>query len=233
MAAKTYNLEGIGDVTVYKRSGTKRMNMRLVGGEIRITQPPWLPYAAGVKFAHSNTVWIEAQRQKQPLLQLVDNTPIGKSLTLIFEPDTTLRSRITESHIIVYVPASTHYSDKKVQNIAKTAIKRALKKEAESKLPDRLAYCAQKYGFSYTSVHCKSMRTRWGSCNNNKEITLNIFLMMVPWELIDYVLVHELAHTEHLHHGLDFWNTVAEIMPDYKERRRQLKIIQNSIAPLQ
>ena len=129
MAAKTYNLDGIGDVTVYKRNGTRRMNMRLVGGEIRITQPTWLPYAAGVQFARSNTVWIESQREKQPLLQLTDNTPIGKSRTLLFEPDTALRSRITESHIIIYVPATMRHSDKKVQSTAKAAIKRALKKK--------------------------------------------------------------------------------------------------------
>jgi len=233
MAAKTYTLDGIGDVTVYKRRGTRRMNLRLVGGSIRVTQPTWLPYAAGVQFAHSNLAWITKQRQKQPTIALEHGAQIGKEHTLVFERDATLRTRVTATYIIIYVPSTMQQSDDKVQKAAKIAVKRALKKEAEETLPDRLAFCADEYGFSYRTVHCKSMRTRWGSCNNNKEITLNIFLMMVPWELIDYVLVHELAHTQHLHHGPDFWGTVERIMPDYKERRKQLKTIQHSIAPLQ
>jgi predicted metal-dependent hydrolase len=233
MAAKTYTIEGIGEVTVYKRRGTHKMNLRIVGGQIRVTQPTWLPYATGVQFARSNTTWIESQRQKQPSIVLENGTNIGKSYTLVFDHDIKLRTRLTDTHIIIYMPRGVTAADESAQNIAKTAVKRALKKEAEAKLPERLAFVAQKYGFNYKSVHCKSMRTRWGSCNNNKEITLNIFLMMVPWELIDYVLVHELAHTQHLHHGPDFWGTVEAVMPDYKERRKQLKIIQGSIAHLQ
>lgn len=233
MAAKTYTLEGIGDIAIYKRKGTRRINLRLVGGQIRVTQPVWLPYAAGVKFVQGNIDWIAKQRQKQSHIVLENGTLIGKNHTIVFEPNTSLRTRVTETHIIIYVPKNLQIDDDKVQAITKTAIKRALKKEAEATLPDRLAYCADKYGFSYRTVHCKSMRTRWGSCNNDKEITLNIFLMMTPWELIDYVLLHELAHTQHLHHGPDFWNTVERIMPDYKERRKQLKHIQSTISHLQ
>ncbi len=233
MAAKTYTVEGIGEVTVYKRRGTRKMNLRLVGGQVRVTQPTWLPYATGLQFAKSNTSWIASQRVKQPSAALVSGTKIGKTFTIVFEFAPKLRTRITDTHIIVYVPYETPIADDAVQASAKNAIKRALKKDAEAKLPERLAHVAQKYGFTYSSVHCKSMRTRWGSCNNNKEITLNIFLMMVPWELIDYVLVHELAHTKHLHHGPDFWGEVESIMPDYKERRKELKQIQGTIAHLQ
>lgn len=233
MAAKTYTIDGIGDVTVYKRKGTRRMNLRIVGGSVRVTQPTWLPYAAGLQFANKNTDWIAQQRQKQPEPSLEHGTKIGKEHILVFEQDVVLRTRVTSTHIIIYVPTGMQRSDAKVQAAVKTAVKRALKKEAEQTLPDRLAYCADEYGFSYRTVHCKSMRTRWGSCNNSKEITLNIFLMMVPWELIDYVIVHELAHTQHLHHGPDFWGAVERIMPDYKVRRKQLKEIQLTVAHLQ
>lgn len=233
MASKKYSLDGIGEITVYKRRGTRRMNLRIVGNQIRITQPAWLPYASGVQFAHKNREWIDKQRKKIPTQLVEHGLLVGKERTVVFEPSDLLRTRITSTHIIICVPVTMQYSDATVQQLAVAAIKRALKKEAELTLPERLAYCAEKYGFSYKSVYCKSMRTRWGSCNNNKEITLNIFLMMVPWELIDYVLIHELAHTKHLHHGDGFWQEVAAVMPDYKERRKQLKAIQHSIAYLQ
>lgn len=232
MAIKTYNIDGIGEISVYKRRGTKKLSMRYVGGKLRITQPAWLPYAAGVQFVHANANWIAKNRHEQAVF-LYDGMKIGKAHTLCFEPGTSLRSRITESEILIYVPPNLTPKSEKVEKLCISAIKRTLKKHAEIHLPDRLAYCAKTYGFTYASVHCKSMRSRWGSCNSKKEITLNIFLMMVPWELIDYVLVHELVHTEHLHHGPIFWARVEEILPDYKQRRKKLKEIQNSISPLQ
>lgn len=232
MATKTYNIDGIGEITVYKRRGTRKLSMRYVGGKLRVTQPTWLPYAAGVQFVHANKTWVTKNREEQSVY-LYDGMKIGKAHTLYFESGATLRSRITESEILIYVPPHLTPKSEKVEKLCISAIKRTLKKHAETHLPDRLAYCAKTYGFSYTAVNCKSMRSRWGSCNNKNEITLNIFLMMVPWELIDYVLVHELVHTEHLHHGPIFWERVAEILPDYKLRRNKLREIQASISPLQ
>lgn len=232
MATKTYNIDGIGEITVYKRRGTRKLSMRYVGGKLRVTQPPWLPYASGVQFAKTNISWVLQNRTDQSVT-LRDGMNIGKAHTLSFEPGKTLRTRITESEILVYIPPNLTPKSPEVEKLCISAIKRTLKKQAELHLPDRLAYCARTYGFKYKSVYCKSMRSRWGSCNNKNEITLNIFLMMVPWELIDYVLVHELVHTEHLHHGPIFWERVAEVLPDYKQRRKKLRELQTSISPLQ
>lgn len=232
MATRTYNLADIGDVTVYKRRGTRKLSMRYVGGKLRVTQPTWLPYAAGVQFVKTNTAWI-AKNKIDHSVYLYDGMKIGKAHNLSFEAGETLRTRITESEILVYVPPNLTPKSPEVEKLCISAIKRTLKKQAEIHLPYRLAYCAKTYGFKYMSVYCKSMRSRWGSCNNKSEIILNIFLMMLPWELIDYVIVHELVHTEHLHHGPEFWERVGEVLPDYKQRRKRLKSMQASISPLQ
>lgn len=232
MATKSYNLDSIGEIDVYKRRGTKKLSMRYVGGKLRITQPYWLPYAAGVQFASSNMAWIYKNRSNNKL-SLYDGMEIGKAHNLSFVSGAKLRSRIAESEILIYVPPGMAIASPEVQRTAISAIKRTLKQQAEIHLLHRLAYCAKAYGFEYTSAKCKSMRTRWGSCSNKQEITLNIFLMMAPWDLIDYVILHELVHTEHMHHGPLFWQRVAEAMPDYKQRRKKLKELQPSISPLQ
>lgn len=233
MASKIFSLQNVGEVTIYKRRGTTRINLRIISNKVRVTQPYWLPYATGLKFAERHKDWISNQIHQNEAFTLTNGKKIGKSRTLLFSYSDILRSRITDSLVIVYLPAHLAKDDALVKDIAHKAIKRALKKEAEQLLPNRLEQMASKYGFTYTKVTCKSMRTRWGSCNNLQQITLNSFLLMTPWELIDYVLVHELVHTRHLHHGKDFWYEVERIIPDYKERRRQLKIIQRAIAPLQ
>ena len=91
---------------------------------------------------------------------------------------------------------------------------------------------AARYDFAYNNLKNKSMHSRWGSCTNRGDITLSIYLMMMPWEMIDYVLLHELVHTRHLHHAQPFWQTMSDIMPDYKERRKALKELQPLVAPL-
>ncbi len=92
---------------------------------------------------------------------------------------------------------------------------------------------AKTYSFTYENVRVRAMHTRWGSCTSKGAISLNIYLMMLPWDLIDYVLLHELTHTKHLHHGENFWNALEVIMPDMKKRKKELKKAQLSIMSLQ
>lgn len=233
MASKVFTIDSIGDITVYKRRGTHKINMRIVSGKVRVTQPAWLPYASGVQFAKANVTWVQKQIQIQPAFALHDGMLLGKARSISVEPGDTLRTRITDSKLLIYIPPYLRTDSPEVLAIIQPAIKRALKKESEQLLPERVAICAQQYDFDYSSVHCKSMRSRWGSCTSQKDITLNIFLMMAPWELIDYVIVHELVHTKHLHHGPAFWAAVQAIVPDYKQRRKDLKHIQATIAALQ
>jgi len=98
-------------------------------------------------------------------------------------------------------------------------------------LPPRLARLASEYGFSYRSVSAKQLKRRWGSCDSQHNIVFNFFLMELPWDLIDYVLLHELTHTEHMHHGPDFWSRLKQISPRALDLRRQINtyrpIIQN------
>ena len=103
------------------------------------------------------------------------------------------------------------------------AINKCLKDEAIEVLPSRLNYLADKYGYNYADVKIKKMHSRWGSCSNLKVIALSYYLVQLPQELIDYVLLHELVHTKHMNHSLKFWNYLEADLPDVKLIRKQLK----------
>src|SRR5262249_22487168 len=120
-------------------------------------------------------------------------------------------------------PLTLTASDVEVQRIAEAASIRALRRQAEQLLPQRLAGLATKHGFRYRSVAVKRLKSRWGSCDQHKNIVLNLFLMQLPWECIDYVLIHELVHTEVLRHGPDFWAAMARELPDVKRLRKQMR----------
>jgi predicted metal-dependent hydrolase len=115
---------------------------------------------------------------------------------------------------------STHHPT--VQRAAQTASIRALRREAEALLPQRLQTLAQQTGFSYKNVSVKQLRSRWGSCSTDKEIVLNLFLMQLPWHLIDYVLLHELVHTKVMRHGAPFWEELERHTPYAKRLRKEI-----------
>ncbi len=87
----------------------------------------------------------------------------------------------------------------------------------------RLFYFAEKHNLQINQVRIKEQKTLWGSCSSRNNINLNFLLIMAPLKVIDYVIIHELVHTIHKNHSVNFWNAVEEIMPNYKEAKHWLK----------
>lgn len=217
----------IGDlpVNVYKRRGNR--NIRLsVGheGEVRVSIPSWAPYKSGLDFARSREAWIVAQRQ--PVRPLYDGQAIGKAHHLRFRPKASARrpaARVLGGEVVVSHPPELKTSDPAVQRTARDGAVRALRTQAEQLLPRRLSSLAETHGFAYSGVRIKHLKSRWGSCDQDGLITLNLFLMQLSWEHIDYVLLHELTHTRIMRHGPDFWQAMEAIKPDVKGLRKQLR----------
>ena len=76
---------------------------------------------------------------------------------------------------------------------------------------------------TYGTVRLSSARTRWGSCSARGNLNFHWKLILMPPEVLDYVVVHELAHRREMNHSPRFWAIVEKVLPDYKERRRWLK----------
>lgn len=74
-----------------------------------------------------------------------------------------------------------------------------------------------------TKIIIKEQKKRWGSCNSKKELRFNWHLIKVPFNVIDYVVVHEMCHLIHMNHSKEFWSLVEELMPNHKEHRKWLK----------
>lgn len=99
--------------------------------------------------------------------------------------------------------------------------------KAEELLRERLASLADQHGYRYNRVTFRTQKTRWGSCSGRNNISLNIRLALLPPELQDYVLLHELVHTKVKNHGQDFWSELLRVAPRAKElagRMRRLYI---------
>ena len=112
-----------------------------------------------------------------------------------------------------------------LQNKEKTnkSLKTWYKNKFKEVAVPRLFYFAEKHNLQVNQVRIKEQKTLWGSCSSRNNINLNFLLIMAPLKVIDYVIIHELAHTIHKNHSVNFWNAVEEIMPNYKEAKRWLK----------
>lgn len=82
---------------------------------------------------------------------------------------------------------------------------------------------AQVYGFSYRAITIRNQRTCWGSCSRKKTLSFNYKLIFLPARVQEYVVVHELCHLREMNHSPKFWTLVSQIIPDYTERRRELR----------
>jgi len=93
---------------------------------------------------------------------------------------------------------------------------------ARRRLVDRLNYLAVNYNFQYNRVFIKNQKTRWGSCSGKNNINLNVNLVRLPDELIDYTILHELVHTRIKNHGQRFWDQLDRLLGDAKQLDKAL-----------
>ena len=95
--------------------------------------------------------------------------------------------------------------------------------QAKQILEQRVSLYARQYDLQYKKISITSARTRWGSCSANGSLNFSWRLILTPMEVVDYVVVHELAHTVFHNHSRRFWKRVEKMMPEYKERRTWLR----------
>lgn len=119
--------------------------------------------------------------------------------------------RQTDDGMKIYCPSDTDFSNEGVQKLVRSAIVRAMKRSAEAYLPELLKMWSDRVGLPYKKVRINAARSRWGSCTASRTINLSCYLMLVPAHLMDYVILHELAHTREMNHGPQFWELLNDM----------------------
>lgn len=224
MPSKQFILKEVGTVNVVKRSNAKSIKLSVKDGAIRVSVPNYVPYLSGFSFAKLNISWIIAQLSKESIIADGDLIGISHKILFISSPNISrVRTKINHPDVIVTYPQSLDISSKDVQESAKKAAIKALKTESNEHLSKRLAFLSDLYGIEYKDIKIKALKSRWGSCNNHKEIVLSCYLMNLPEHLIDYVILHELTHTLVMEHGKVFWQTMEKYDAKTNLLRKEIK----------
>lgn len=227
---KTFPLDDV-EIKIYKSALARKITISIRPHRgVRITIPRYATYSEAERFALHKRDWIAANLKKvNEFTNQTERNPVSGFVTkkhqLILLPSTItgVRVRVQQGTILVkYNPELTQES-KEVRASVKKGIELALKKEAVEYLPHRLGELAKKNGLLYNNVAIKNMKSRWGSCTGRNNINLTIHLMRLPDHLIDYVLLHELAHTIVKNHSKKYWETLEKICHDSKQIDKDLK----------
>lgn len=221
----TVHDDEFGEITVRRsvRSSAVRITVA-PSGTLRASLPPYAPLFMLKRMINSSRDQLRGMlEQHRPAYEIIDGQQIGKShrLKIIRSSKTSIKRY--KQQISVILGPGDDVSDPHVVTEVRRVITDALRVEAKSYLPKRLRYLATQHGYSYERVRFSHASGRWGSCSSTGTISLNIALMKLPFEIIDYVLVHELAHTRQMNHSAKFWMLVENADPSYKLHRRVLK----------
>ncbi|MHB9054905.1 MAG: M48 family metallopeptidase [Paludibacteraceae bacterium] len=206
----------IGLITFNQNVRARRISIRILSDSLLVNLPRGYQEKDALKFIEGIRDKI-IKRQKsvrKASILLVE----GKTLTtLTFDvfirkcDRKAIFASLKSGILSIECPYDLNIEHKQTQTCFWNAINYFLRKEAKRILPHRTSVLADEFGFSFIDVKIQSSKTRWGSCNQRKNINLSFYLMLLPQHLVDYVILHELCHTMELNHSPKFWKWMDKV----------------------
>ncbi|UTX51001.1 M48 family metallopeptidase [Candidatus Saccharibacteria bacterium TM7i] len=216
--------EEFGTITVRRSPKSRQVRIRVApNGTLRASMPPYTPLIFLKRLLKSSRDELREMIQSSlPQTEYYDGQQIGKRHTLLvrqgLKPSVTKRG---QTIVAVITGEQSLRSPEIIKSLREMVIK-VLKSEAKDYLPKRLEQIAKEMDCAYERVRFSHASSRWGSCSSTGTISLNIALMKLPFHLIDYVIIHELAHTKEMNHSSDFWSIVGQFDAHYKVHRKEM-----------
>jgi predicted metal-dependent hydrolase len=209
--------------------------MRLkADGTISVNYPWHATQQMVLNFINKNRAWLEVQKEKQKgnkVVYLAGQSIQTKwhQVEIATATQNKAQAHINSNKVLIVVPQNRKPEDARNQNFIRNILAETYRREAKEYLPGRVELLAKSHGLSYKQVFVKKLKSKWGSCSSHKNINLNLYLMMLPDHLIDYIILHELAHTMEMNHGDKFWKLLNQLTQNQakqwdKEIRKNYRI---------
>jgi predicted metal-dependent hydrolase len=195
-----------GEIRYIRNRRAKNLAIRISrNGDVKVTVPGFVSLKRAESFVFSKGGWIVQKINEQK----------RHSVTALI---------ISEGGVLLVQGRQITVRLKDEKDTLEKAIWRILLKEGAAYFPGRVTELAQMHGLRFSGVKVRRMKSRWGSCTAKNGINLNSWLMMLPEYLSDYVILHELAHTRHRDHGLQFWEYLDRLTGGRsKQLRKELR----------
>ena len=208
----------IGEVKIVRGGGGSsiRLSVHIRRG-VRVSIPRFASFTEAERFIESRIEWITAALLKQKRRADRFSVALGEGEEILILSGVIKFLRVDSmpgkkikicvkgvDRIVSYHPDAT-------KEDLKDAVIKILRKDAKEYLPSRLETLARQHGFIYNKLFLKKNTSNWGSCSSKNNINLNIHLMRLPYELCDYIILHELCHLKYRNHGEKFHKLVNQL----------------------
>lgn len=207
MTQKVVHLEPVGKIILLRNKRSRKLRMTIKPDKkVVVSFPYHSSFRDAFSFAQKNTDWIIKQQKKIETVSV--KLSIGSKIETkfhtihILDGITEAKAMKNGNQVKIYIPTG---KEDIYQNFLREVIEKIYRAEASVHLPDRLGYLSERFGFHYNRVTIRNNKRNWGSCSSKNSISLNLQMMKLPDELIDYILLHELVHTIEKNHGPGFW----------------------------
>lgn len=231
---KNVEIRELGEFHLCKNKNSKTMRLLLRPDRPpKVTMPFYASFRDAEKFIISKKQWIKENLQK-----LQEAHKVHKAQNIITDENDfrtkhhvlkikTYRKkfcsyRIKDGVLEFFYPEILDIKHEMIQKALNKSIIETMRYEAKIHLVPKVDELSKKHGLNPKKVFVKNLKTRWGSCSSENNINLNLQLMRLPDELVDYVILHELAHIKEKNHGKSFWNLLETYITSPKALDRKL-----------
>ncbi len=212
----------------------RRMNLRVTSRDMAIlTLPQRMPWAEGFSFLASQREWLSKKTLGFPSVTRLEDyfkkggqvwlDETAKSLEWS-DPNVSPTSLISTEHAVITLELQG-------DNLEAELMKSCLCLAREN-LPQRLTELSRLHGLTWKKYRIGNQKSRWGSCSNAGTISLNWRLILLPFEMGNYVLCHELAHLKHMNHSIAFWDFLESLVPGAKKMDGELRNLSRTVMGL-
>ena len=212
-------------VTVNRIIRSKRRTVALIvenDGTVTVRTPMRLPESAIQEFVDKHANWVEKKKVEMRAIVPIQSKQYQPGETFLYLGREYSLEVVTGQRKNLILDDHFKIAESALKN-ADLVFQNWYRQQAKQWIVERVEHLAEIHQFHYEKVKITSARTRWGSCSPKNTLSFSWRLMLTAPEVIEYVVIHELAHTVHHNHSKRFWNLVEKLLPDYKARRKQLR----------
>lgn len=225
---KYFDDKELGRVIIKLNPRAKSYSVKIKNGEVYAVMPECGNIDYMLSFILKNKGKIKSILDNQPKYSVISENSVIKTASFqvnIYRCERENFYMSLKNGILnIACPNFTDFNRSEIQEILNNMLISAMRHEAKRLLPQRALTLARKFGFSFKQIKINSSKSRWGSCSTSKNINLSLFLMRLPWHLIDYVILHELCHTIEMNHSDRFWALMDKVTDNKaKDLRTELK----------
>ena len=199
-----------------RRVGCRRISISVGrGGRITVTRPWFVSGRTALEFVNKKIEWIVAARQRAEKSAESPTLTTGyrtRTHTLRIESGARNSYTITADEVVVTLTSEIDPTSEAGQLMIRTAVIETLRAEAHAVLPPMVERLAAQHDFSYNGLTVKNIHSKWGSCSTTNHLNFSLYLMLLPDELIEFVVLHELCLTVHKNHSARFHTLLNSIV---------------------